>query len=62
MRKKAYMLGREMIWSHVAHLYMESFQRRGGAGWTCRTSRWRSVHWPSNRWTSRAGGSITWCE
>ena len=27
MRKKAYMLGREMIWSHVAHLYMESFQR-----------------------------------
>ena len=27
MRKKAYMLGREMIWSHVAHLYMESFAR-----------------------------------
>jgi glycosyltransferase involved in cell wall biosynthesis len=27
MRKKAYLLGREMIWSHVAHLYMESFQR-----------------------------------
>jgi glycosyltransferase involved in cell wall biosynthesis len=27
MRKKAYMLGREMIWSHVAHLYMDSFQR-----------------------------------
>ena len=27
MRKKAYMLGREMIWSHVAHHYMESFQR-----------------------------------
>ncbi len=27
MRKKAYMLGREMIWSHIAHLYMESFQR-----------------------------------
>ena len=27
MRKKAYMLGREMIWSHVAHLYMASFQR-----------------------------------
>ncbi len=27
MRKKAYMMGREMIWSHVAHLYMESFQR-----------------------------------
>jgi hypothetical protein len=26
MRKKAY-LGREMIWSHIAHLYMESFQR-----------------------------------
>jgi glycosyltransferase involved in cell wall biosynthesis len=27
MRKKAYMMGREMIWSHVAHLYMESFQK-----------------------------------
>jgi glycosyltransferase involved in cell wall biosynthesis len=27
MRKKAYLLGREMIWSHIAHLYMESFQR-----------------------------------
>ncbi len=27
MRKKAYLLGREMIWSHVAHLYMESFHR-----------------------------------
>jgi len=27
MRKRAYMLGREMIWSNVAHLYMESFQR-----------------------------------
>ncbi len=27
MRKKAYMLGREMIWSHVVHHYVESFQR-----------------------------------
>ncbi len=27
MRKRAYLLGREMIWNHVAHLYMESFQR-----------------------------------
>ena len=27
MRKRAYMLGREMIWSHVAHHYVESFQR-----------------------------------
>lgn len=27
MRKRAYLMGREMIWSHVAHLYMESFQR-----------------------------------
>jgi glycosyltransferase involved in cell wall biosynthesis len=27
MRKKAYLLGREMIWSHVAHQYMESFAR-----------------------------------
>ncbi|WP_304132249.1 glycosyltransferase family 4 protein [Ignavibacterium album] len=25
MRKKAYIIGREMIWSNVAHLYMESF-------------------------------------
>jgi glycosyltransferase involved in cell wall biosynthesis len=25
MRKKAYLAGREMIWSNVAHLYMESF-------------------------------------
>ena len=23
----AYKLGREMIWSHTAHLYMDSFQR-----------------------------------
>ncbi len=27
MRKKAYMYGRDMIWSHVAHRYMESFRR-----------------------------------
>ncbi len=27
MRKRAYLMGREMIWSHVAHMYMESFQR-----------------------------------
>jgi glycosyltransferase involved in cell wall biosynthesis len=27
MRKRAYMMGREMIWSHVAHLYMESLTR-----------------------------------
>jgi hypothetical protein len=27
MRKRAYLLGREMIWPNVAHLYMESFQR-----------------------------------
>ena len=25
--RRAYGLGREMIWSHVAHLYMDSFQR-----------------------------------
>ena len=25
MRKKAYIIGREMIWSNIAHLYMESF-------------------------------------
>ena len=27
MRKKAYLLGREMIWSQVAHQYMASFQQ-----------------------------------
>jgi glycosyltransferase involved in cell wall biosynthesis len=27
MRKRAYLLGREMIWDHVALLYMESYQR-----------------------------------
>lgn len=27
MRKRAYIMGREMIWSNVAHLYMESFIR-----------------------------------
>jgi hypothetical protein len=27
MRKRAYLLGREMIWSNVAYLFMESFQR-----------------------------------
>ncbi len=27
MRKKAYLMGRGMIWSQVAHLYMESFHR-----------------------------------
>ncbi len=26
MRKRAYMLGREMIWSNVAHLYMNTFE------------------------------------
>jgi glycosyltransferase involved in cell wall biosynthesis len=27
MGRRAYGLGREMIWSHVAHLYMDSFQK-----------------------------------
>lgn len=27
MRKRAYMLGREMIWSNVAHLYMDTFEQ-----------------------------------
>ncbi len=27
MRKRAYLMGREMIWSHVAQLYMDSFQQ-----------------------------------
>lgn len=39
MRKRAYLLGREMIWSHVAHLYMDSFQR-------ARRSRVDAPQWP----------------
>lgn len=27
MRKKAYLLGREMVWSEIAHRYVESFQK-----------------------------------
>jgi len=27
MRKKAYLIGRDMVWSNVAHLYMESFKK-----------------------------------
>lgn len=27
MRKRAYLLGREMVWGQVAHLFMDSFQR-----------------------------------
>lgn len=27
MRKKAYILGREMVWSEIAHRYVESFQK-----------------------------------
>lgn len=27
LRKKAYMLGREMVWSNIAHLYINSFQQ-----------------------------------
>ncbi len=27
MRKRAYLFGREMVWSNVAHRYMESFER-----------------------------------
>jgi hypothetical protein len=27
LRKKAYLLGRDMIWSHVAHDFMDSFQK-----------------------------------
>lgn len=39
MRKRAYMLGREMVWSHVAHMYVESFEK-------ARRSRWDSAHRP----------------
>ncbi|MPY86833.1 MAG: glycosyltransferase, partial [Luteitalea sp.] len=36
IRKNAYRLGREMIWSNVARLYMRSFElsRREGAAWS----------------------------
>jgi glycosyltransferase involved in cell wall biosynthesis len=39
MRKHAYKLGREMIWSHTARLYMRSFERARieGAVWSRRT-------------------------
>ncbi len=39
MRKKAYMIGREMIWSNVAQLYMRSFEvsRQDGAAPTRRS-------------------------
>lgn len=39
MRKRAYMLGREMVWSHVAHMYAESFEK-------ARRSRWDNTHRP----------------
>jgi glycosyltransferase involved in cell wall biosynthesis len=39
MRKRAYMLGREMVWSHVAHMYVESFEK-------ARRSRWDNAHRP----------------
>ena len=32
MRKNAYKIGREMIWSNVAQTYMRSFERRGWKG------------------------------
>jgi glycosyltransferase involved in cell wall biosynthesis len=36
MRKQAYRLGREMVWSNTARLYMRSFERARveGAGWS----------------------------
>lgn len=39
MRKRAYLLGREMVWSHSAHAYMEVFHkaRRERAGASFRT-------------------------
>ena len=39
MRKNAYKLGREMIWSNVARLYMNSFEWRGSNGRCCRENR-----------------------
>lgn len=37
MRKRAYLLGREMIWSHVAGRYMESFQHARRASFDLQT-------------------------
>ena len=60
LRKKAYLMGREMIWSHIAHHYMDSFQRRGAAGWMCRSSCRPSGRSTKSPWTCPAGGSTTW--
>lgn len=43
MRKQAYLLGREMVWGHVAHLYMDSFRRAR----QCRSD--QSSHLPAAR-------------
>ncbi len=39
MRKRAYLLGREMVWGNVAHLYMETFRkaRRARLHWAPKT-------------------------
>ena len=63
MRKQAYLLGREMIWSDVAHRYMESFQQaRHEPRRTSRSSRWRCArsHEQQCR-AARTGGSTTCC-
>jgi glycosyltransferase involved in cell wall biosynthesis len=39
MRKNAYKLGREMVWSNVARLYMRSFEWRGWRVRCCRENR-----------------------
>ena len=51
MRKNAYRLGREMIWTNVAQLYMHIF--RTGSRWKAR--RCRENLWPSRRSTRNRG-------
>jgi glycosyltransferase involved in cell wall biosynthesis len=45
MRKRAYLLGRDMVWSNVAHLFMESFRqaRRSPVATVARRSAFRTL-------------------
>ena len=59
MRKQAYLLGRDMIWKHVAHLYMESFQRAAGSGRTRPCTPGSRARRPSRLERCRPGGWTT---
>ncbi|MGH9721893.1 MAG: glycosyltransferase family 4 protein [Bryobacteraceae bacterium] len=50
MRKRAYLLGREMVWSNVARLYMRSFERAREE----RGHHPRSARVPTNLWERAA--------